>query len=852
MNKKRPLKSTKSFKVLLGILVIIFIALVVTLINFVSLFKKNVISESREHLSEITRQMQNNIEKSITDDWNIGRTLASVIETNPYSNLEELLSYMKQRRDIWGVTSIEVITESGFSIDCDGKRRNNDIASALTVNAIENGRYLSIIQSTLTYLIPVNSTIEIHGSKIVAVSIVQNLDMYLENFNLSSFNNSAYAYLTQDNGICISQTISNNAPYAFNIKNLFEGNKYTDLSGKNFTIDQVLASCGQESCSTTFLVELGSKGNKYYCTVDSIMPESENWKIFYFVSEEIVNANTNQFSFYLIFIVVLLALVFLGLAGSLFLLMYNSRKNQFVIDLSIRDKMLSRIVENSKNAFELLLVNKEPMYASSNIKSFIGFDYFLLKRTENKYYVEIVGGNSKSLGVINESLSTWDGKSDFISSYIKYGAADRYGWYSLRIYPSASGVDEYIIIIQDLTKEKEREDALRNALDMANSASNAKTQFLANVSHEIRTPMNAIINCTDFALETAKENAQLQEYLNMIKDSSKHLLAMINDILDISRIESGKKSVNLSSFDLQDCIIEVTEMIKQLANSKQQTFKVDTSKITCFHIISDKQKLSQVLINLLNNAIKFTPFSGTIEFEISQLNSLRKGFFIYRFVVKDNGIGIAEQKIDSIFEPFTRVSNAVVSGIEGTGLGLSICKNYIASLGGTITCKSEVGKGSEFTFEIPCEEDVNYTLNLVKDVKKEVDATFKGMRALLVEDNKVNRKIAILLLEKMGFEVETAVDGQDAIAKFVSSPPSYFDIIYMDIQMPILNGYDATTAIRHSSHIASTTIPIIAMTANVFVDDIERSRKCGMNAHVGKPISVEELFEATKKVLIRG
>jgi CheY-like chemotaxis protein len=372
------------------------------------------------------------------------------------------------------------------------------------------------------------------------------------------------------------------------------------------------------------------------------------------------------------------------------------------------------------------------------------------------------------------------------------------------------------------------------------------------MSHDIRTPLNAIVGMARFAEESLDDREKLLHYIKIIQGSSEHLLQLINDVLDMSRIESGKLRFAEDSFDLKESLDSVYDIIAPLCAAKQQHFVFDRDGIKTERVKGDSLKLNQILINLLNNAVKFTHEDGHISFSARELQSIKPGIASYKFAVRDDGIGIPPDKLEQIFEPFTRMDDTAVRSIEGTGLGLAITKSFVEAMGGKIMVRSEVGKGSEFTVEVSFLADKEREPQKSAGDKLANTTDFSGRRALLTEDNEINRYIASTILQGWGFAVDEAGDGAAAISKFKASEPGYYDIIFMDIQMPVMNGYDAVTSIRRLSRKDAASVPIVAMTANVFAEDVEKARQAGMNAHVGKPIDPDALRKVTASLLSGG
>ncbi|MDE7245116.1 MAG: response regulator, partial [Oscillospiraceae bacterium] len=521
------------------------------------------------------------------------------------------------------------------------------------------------------------------------------------------------------------------------------------------------------------------------------------------------------------------------------------------------------------------------------------------------------------------------------------------------------------------------------ALDLAEQANRAKTTFLNNMSHDIRTPMNAIIGFTALAASHINDTAQVRDYLTKIGQSSSHLLSLINDVLDMSRIESGKMVIDEKPENLAELLQNIRNIIQTDIHAKQLALYVDAVNVTDEDIYCDKLRLNQILLNLLSNAMKFTPAGGSISLRLIEKEQKRAGWGDYEIRVRDTGIGMSEEFAATIFEPFTREQTSTVSGIQGTGLGMSITKNIVDMMNGTITVHSEKGKGTEFVvslsfslqdkdrkaepiaafagvhalvvdddmdtcqsvsqmlcqagfqaewtvygkeavartrealetgdrfgfymidWQMPDQNGLETVRHIRKLAGKEVpvilmtaydwgeleaeakeagvtalvskplfpsalnrtlrklcgeraeeapqeesEVSFEGRRLLLVEDNELNREIATELLQDWGFLIETAENGQEAVDAVKNSSPGYFDAVLMDIQMPVMNGYEASQAIRKLEDPALAEILIIAMTANAFKEDQEAALNAGMNAHVGKPIDIPVLLDTLRQFLL--
>ena len=391
--------------------------------------------------------------------------------------------------------------------------------------------------------------------------------------------------------------------------------------------------------------------------------------------------------------------------------------------------------------------------------------------------------------------------------------------------------------------------AAEDALHVAESANKAKSTFLSNMSHDIRTPMNAIIGFTTLALSSITEQEKVKDYLGKILSSSNHLLSLINDILDMSRIESGKVVLEEQETNLAVLADELEHLLSEQAKAQGLELKVDYSKLRDRDVFCDKTRLNQVLLNLLSNAVKFTPAGGHVSFTLTQLEQLSPGKGVYEIRVKDDGIGMTAEFAKRVFEPFERERTSTVSKIQGTGLGMAIAKNIIDMMGGTIDLHTKKGEGTEFVLRL---ELVLQTQPKPVEAKQQEllpeasSESFAGKRLLLVEDNELNREIACMILCKYGFELETAENGQEAVEMVAAAAPGYYDLVLMDIQMPIMDGHEATRRIRALENPELAKVPIVAMTANAFDEDRRAAKDCGMNGFISKPINMQEVIQALR------
>ncbi len=415
----------------------------------------------------------------------------------------------------------------------------------------------------------------------------------------------------------------------------------------------------------------------------------------------------------------------------------------------------------------------------------------------------------------------------------------------------------YVGMFVDITHQKQTDEKLRaqrklleQALEQANRANQAKTVFLSNMSHDIRTPMNAIMGFTTLAATHMGDWEQVKDYLGKIMSSSRHLLSLINDVLDMSRIESGKVRIEEAPCYLPDVLDELESIVQADVHAKHLEFSSDAAGLVHESVFCDRLRLKQALLNILGNAIKFTPAHGTVKIRAAERSSAPEGYGIYEFTVQDTGIGMSPEFLQHIFEPFERERTSTISGIPGTGLGMTITKNIVDLMRGTIQVESQTGTGSTFTISIPLRVSsgsLGQIQTLPIDDGEELP--FDGKRVLLVEDNELNQEIAMTILEEAGFEVAVASNGAEAVEQVKACAGKPYDLVLMDLQMPVLDGCGAAKAIRALDDPKLSSLPIIATTANAFEEDKQRALAAGMDGHLGKPIEIDKLMNMLRKVL---
>ncbi len=411
-----------------------------------------------------------------------------------------------------------------------------------------------------------------------------------------------------------------------------------------------------------------------------------------------------------------------------------------------------------------------------------------------------------------------------------------------------------LYVAQNVTESKQKEEreqrALKEACDAANHANAAKSEFLSRMSHDIRTPMNGIIGMTTIASAHLDNKERVLDCLNKITVSGNHLLSLINEVLDMSKIESGKIDLAEEAFAISDIIHNLEAMIRPSAQEKGHELKVHVMEVTHKNVLGDAMRLQQVFMNILGNSVKYTPSGGLLEMKVSEKPSKEQGYGCYEFVFKDNGMGMDEEFVKQIFEPFSRAEDSRVSKIEGTGLGMTIAQNIVRMMNGNIGVESSPGAGSTFTVTLflklqsKADSGAGHTESMQKVTSQKTfqELVFDKCRILLVEDNDINREIAEEIIGSTGIIVESVTNGQEAVEQVLKKGAGYYDLIFMDIQMPVMDGYKATREIRKLPLEDALSIPIVAMSANAFTEDIIASREAGMNEYITKPLDMEQLM----------
>ena len=943
-------------------------------IQYTRFVSKTVYQESTSHLTEIFHQSNKALNELVNKNLTYLHMWSAYLQKA--STEKEICDYINKVQEETGFSGFYFLSfdgnyktitgETGYlglqgNLD-DKITQRNDII----MNAALPGK-----SQMLVFACPeVNGIYQ--GFEYDAIAVAYDNSDIVKVLDISAFQGNAGGYVVHSDGRVVIDHAPESWKTAYNFIAVLR-----DHSG--LSEDEIMAFSEELKQGHTGAMLVNLEGRNYYLIYEKV--NIQDWELLGIVPADIVNASMNELQFSTLIIVG--ALLF---SIAAFIIVMILRKNRLNIkskntQILYRDEMFKKLSMNVDDAF--LMVDAKTArvdYVSPNVEKLLGITVKQIK--ENIYVLgklhpqDTEGQRSKHLkGLLVNEQREWD------FEYVHKKTGEQRWFHIIAMGSEIEKKQKCIIVMSDRTADRKMNQALSDAVSAAETANRAKSTFLSNMSHDIRTPMNAIIGFTTLAVSNIENKEKVRDYLGKILASSNHLLSLINDILDMSRIESGKIHLEETKVNLSDLLHDLKTIISGQIHAKQLELYMDAMDVTDEDVYCDKTRLNQVLLNLLSNAIKFTPAGGTVSVRLRQFPSTQKDCAQYEIRVKDNGIGMSQEFAQKIFDPFERERTSTVSKIQGTGLGMAISKNIVNMMGGTIEIKTQKNKGTEFIirlmFRIQSEkhrvekiteleglkalvvdDDFNtcdsVTKMLVKvgmrsewtlsgkeavlrakqsielgdafhayiidwrlpdmngievtrqirslgddtpiiiltaydwseieveakaagvtafcakpmfmsdlretlmtalgqkkeqnndDVLPEADFNFKNKHILLVEDNELNSEIATEILTEYGFIVDTAENGAEALEKVSTSKPGTYDLVLMDVQMPVMNGYEATKCIRKLKDPALANISILAMTANAFDEDRKKALESGMDGFLSKPIVIKELVQALK------
>ena len=930
--------------------------------------------ESASHLEEIYSYLGKYISSTNNNSFDSMHLFMTQLEYTLDSGgddqfVSDMVSAWKENL---GFKEFYFISRNGELMSIDGKYKRFDLSSSL-VDLMINGKDIMTDVS-----MPGSDGLTLYAIKCrkhkyrsfnyEAIAVTFSNDNILDLLSISAFDSKSDNYVINGEGRIIfnGSSFRNTENRFYNVVNYLEDN--SDLT------NQKLLSL-EKSWTEGSMITLSTKIESVPYYLVSVPLEQSGWILVGMVDAGVVNKNINQLQNLTMGLGFSVSALLLVILFSIVVTSYIKTKKRQQDEIMFRDSLFSDLSQNVNDVFVILEEKTdEVVYVTPNIDSVLG----VKEEDVKKDIASIDGINGDRLIAANLIELNKKDKISWTQEYLNNDSGET-RYLEITAYHTEFGsLKRIVIVISDRSEERKLQNALSSSLEIAKNANAAKSNFLANMSHDIRTPMNAIVGYSTLLIKDADDKNKIIEIGKKITYSSQHLLSLINDVLDMSKIESGRTSLNSDKVDVSEVINNISEIVQVQTKSKKQSFEIKTKGNIPPYIYADKLRLTQILLNLLSNAVKYTEKNGTISFVVEGYGNNGQTCHL-RFIVSDNGQGMSSEFVEKIFEPFSRETNSMTNKIQGTGLGMSITKSIIDLMGGTINIQSELGKGSVFTvdliFSVPLDEnddnffadheitrvlvgddEIDVTENIqsilsdaglecdaaigglesvdkatrayednnsydviildwkmpdmdgvecVRRIRKEIGKDvpifvlssydvseiedeakkagvdlflpkpfflsnfqrvldtyyqnkanteeegnnsddFSGVKILVAEDNEINAEIITELLDSIGIKCVIAEDGLEALRVFTEESPDEFDMIFMDIQMPIMDGYESARRIRASNNTRAKSIPIIAMTANAFEDDVKASMASGMNAHISKPIDFERLKSIIK------
>ena len=945
--------------------------------RYVLFVSQTVYQESTSHLSELVHQSDDMLNQLFSRNRMILHLWGGLLEIA--SSEEQIRSGMDKMQKEIDCAALYFLASDGSCMTQDGEKSSLGSQTGLgthlsdgedvVVNAALPGK-----PQMLVFVCP-EAKGTYRGFTYDAIAVAYYNDTVLSAIDSSAFDGAAHSYVIYSDGRVVLDSNADSDDPVYNLLAELRGN--SDLSEKKF---DALSDDFAQGRNGSMMLTL--RGTRYYLVYENM--GIQDWIMLGLVPVSVVNAGMDTLWRRTVEIVVVIACLLMVLLIALIVHRSRDALRRRDTEILYRDELFTRLSRNVDDVFLMMDAETSRVdYVSPNIERLLGVP------------LEQVQQDIRALRALHPKDSPDHDKNFFAgiqcgeqcewnADYAHQQTGERRWFHIVAMGSEVAGRTKYILVMSDRTADRKINQALSEAVAAAEAASRAKSTFLSNMSHDIRTPMNAIIGFTTLAVSNIDNQERVKDYLTKTLSSSRHLLALINDILDMSRIESGKLQLEETEVNLAEMLHDIKTIVSGQVHAKQLELYMDALDVTDEDVYCDRTRMGQILLNLLSNAIKFTPAGGTVSVRVRQLAGTVRDCAQYEFRVRDNGIGMSPEFAQKIFEPFERERTSTVSRIQGTGLGMAITRNIVEMMGGTIRVQTEKNRGTEFIICLPLrvqncsrreekiaelsglkalvvDDDFNTCDSVAKlltrvgmraewtlsgreavlrarqsielgdpcrayiidwrlpdmngievtrqirslnddtpiiiltaydwsdieaearaagvtafcskpmflsdlrdalltatghaptaaepDILPEAQADFRGRHVLLVEDNELNREIAVEILHEYGFLVDTAENGAIAVDKVRSSPADRYDLVLMDIQMPVMDGYTATQRIRALNDPARATVPIVAMTANVFEEERKRAFDCGMNAFLSKPLVIDALIATLRDIL---
>ena len=807
---------------------------------FMDFMDRTIYDESTAHLTEIHHQANQTLYNKVSFNWGIMRMWAPYLESAQSD--ADVYSFLAQAKEEYQFTDFFFVSRDGSYIALDGERGYLDLGRTLSQLVLEQQPIVanSVVPDKpeiMVFAVPTEKG-SYNGFDYEAIAITYNNKDLVDSLKISAFEGHGSTFAVLPDGRVVLDSSSADMSGVHNILAMLK-------NSAGFTEEQIDALQKAFAAGKSGNLEFSIHGIAYYMVYGSA--SFQNWTILGIVPKSVVNANMNRLQYTTV--AVITGIVGILAVTILLLVVQNNRQKLRKKDqqLLAREELFSNLSRNVDDVF--LMIDTETgkvEYVSPNVQRILGISP---EAVQEDFHVLCAAGGYNCRSRLDDLMQMERGtQQEWNRGFIHQETGESRYIHVTGFINDVQGAKKCIVDLSDRTGEHQTTLAVEAALEIAEKANKAKTDFLSNMSHDIRTPMNAIIGITTLMKNELHEPEKLAEHLGKLETSGQLLLGIINDILDMSRIESGKTTLNVEKMNLPQQISQLDSVIRQQAGQRRQTFTVETH-VQHENVLGDPNRLNQVLMNILSNAVKYTPNGGHVRLEIDELTHTEH-YTKYRFVVQDNGIGMSEEFQKTLFEPFTREEKSGTNKVQGTGLGMAITKSIVDLMGGTIHVESTPGKGTRFEvvleFPIDAEADTVQETQVPPEEEENV-SPLSGMKFLCAEDNAINAEILEMLLEANGASCTICSNGQEIVDAFTSVKPGDYDMILMDVQMPVMDGLEATRRIRSGENPLGRTIPILAMTANAFLEDMQKSKEAGMDEHLSKPVDISALEQTVKR-----
>ena len=836
--KMRPAIKNRILAVLAVLL--LGVGILTSCVVFTDFMSHIIYEESTAHLTEIYHQANQTLYNKVSLNWGVMRMWTPYLECAQSD--ADVRSFLAQAKEEYQFTDFFFVSRDGSYITLDGEQGYLDLGRMLSQLVLEQRPIVanSVVPDKpeiMVFAVPTEKG-SYQGFAYEAIAVTYNNKDLVDSLKISAFEGHGSTFAVLPDGRVVLDSSSEDMRGVHNILAMLK-------NSAGFTAEQITALQKAFAAGKSGSLEFSIHGVSYYMVYGSAA--FQNWTILGIAPKSVVNANMNRLQYTTM--AVMSSIVGMLAVAVLLLVVQSNRQKLRKKDqqLLAREELFSSLSRNVDDVFLMIDTGTGKVeYISPNVRRILGIS---TEAVQEDFHVLCSAGGYHCRSRLDDLMQMEPGtQQEWNREFIHQETGEPRYIHVTGFINDAQGAKKCIVDLSDRTGEHQTMLAVEAALEVAEKASKAKTDFLSNMSHDIRTPMNAIIGITTLMKNELHEPEKLAEHLGKLETSGQLLLGIINNILDMSRIESGKTTLNVEKMNLPQQISQLDSIIRQQAGQRSQSFTVSTN-LQHENVLADPNRLNQVLMNILSNAVKYTPTGGHIRFEVEELPR-NEHYARYRFVVQDNGIGMSEEFQKHIFEPFERECTSTVSKVQGTGLGMAITKSIVDLMGGTISVESATGKGTRFevVLEFPIDTKAD-TVQKAQALPEEEDTASPlcGMKFLCAEDNAINAEILQMLLETRGASCTICSNGQEIVDAFASVKPGDYDMILMDVQMPVMDGLEATRRIRNGENPLGRTIPILAMTANAFLEDMQKSREAGMDEHLSKPVDISALEQTVKR-----